>query len=120
VPVARSAQWTQITLALCGQITDGVYPVKSRVPSYRTLAGEYGVSLTPVRRAYGHLQDVGVLEGQERHGVVVVRLPEPEDLPGGVALRDEVAALRLELTSVRAEVAELRAVVASFAELRAE
>ena len=106
VPVPSAPQasyWVAIATSLCSMITDGTYPPDSRVPAVRQLAASWQVSLSPVRRAYLHLEAVGVLKGIQRQGVWVQRLPEPGDLPGGV-VPDDLAAVRRDLLAMKSPV----------------
>jgi GntR family transcriptional regulator len=50
------APWRQIHAALRGQIEDGSFPPGSRLPSITTLAQQYGVALTTVRKAMDPLK----------------------------------------------------------------
>jgi GntR family transcriptional regulator len=98
--------WRKITDLVCARILDGTYPLGSPIPTYRQMAAEQGVSLTPVRVAYSHLQRAGILTGQRGRAVRVTAIPSP-GLVTEPALREQVAELRRDLAEVRAGLATL-------------
>ena len=53
-------------------ITDGVYPENSRLPSKRTLCLDCGVSVITAEHAYAILCDEGYAEARERSGYYVI------------------------------------------------
>jgi GntR family transcriptional regulator len=55
------APWRQIYGALRAQIDDGRLAAGDRVPSITSLAQEYGVALTTVRKAMDRLKDDGLI-----------------------------------------------------------
>ena len=50
------------------RIETGIYPEMSRIPSERTLAGEFGVQRGTMRRALGILEDKGTIVSRQRSG----------------------------------------------------
>lgn len=54
------------------EITDGIYPYNSKLPSKRTMADLSGVSTVTVEHAYSMLCDEGYIEARERRGYFVV------------------------------------------------
>lgn len=63
--------YMQIYAQLRGDITGGVYPYGSRLPSKRTLCAESGVSVITAEHAYAILCDEGYAEARERSGYFV-------------------------------------------------
>jgi GntR family transcriptional regulator len=55
------APWRQIYAHLRAQIEDGTLPPGARVPSITSLAQQYGVALTTVRKALDALKDEGLV-----------------------------------------------------------
>lgn len=53
-------------------ITGGLYPYGSRMPSKRTVAQETGVSVITVEHTYAILSDEGYIEPRERSGFYVI------------------------------------------------
>lgn len=64
--------YLQLYYQLRDDITNGVYPPLSKLPSKRTLAQEAGVSTITVAHAYELLCDEGYAESRERSGYVVI------------------------------------------------
>lgn len=81
------------------RIAENEFPVGAKIPSLRTLAGDYGVAELTVHTAIKELQYEGVLESASGRGTFVRAMPS--DAVRGV---DVVAAL----DDVRAELADLR------------
>lgn len=88
-------KYVEVADALARRIADGTYPVGARLPAVRTLMEEFGVSDSVVQRALGRLAELGLVEGRERVGTIVVAtqpLPEPPRLVDR-SLEDRVADL---------------------------
>ncbi|MBQ9309140.1 MAG: PLP-dependent aminotransferase family protein [Clostridia bacterium] len=93
------------------QITEGVYPYGSRMPSKRVTAEENGVSVVTAEHAYAILVDEGYLSARERSGFFVAYResdlqPIPEarytQLPqGNVTLEDETLPFPLYARTLR-------------------
>lgn len=94
----------QVKADLLGRIRSGTYPVGSKIPSLRALAGEYGVAELTVHAAVKELQYEGVLESSSGRGTFVRAMPSdagPADLAAVVAeLQSEVADLRGRVAAV--------------------
>lgn len=69
---ADSPAYLRMYRRLAGDITDGVYPPGSRLPSKRSLAAEAGVSVITAEHALSLLIDEGYLEARERSGYYVL------------------------------------------------
>lgn len=64
-------------------ISSGAWQPAMSIPSVRQLAADLGLAAATVQRAYGELQDLGVLEGQAGRGVFVADLANGvPDVPG--------------------------------------
>jgi GntR family transcriptional regulator len=68
-----SAPWTYRTIAedVRRRIARREYPPGSRIPSYRDLAGLYGVSVATAQRAVRVLRAAGAAVGMQGRGVFV-------------------------------------------------
>lgn len=66
----------QVATGVRDQITRGMYPVGSRIPSTREIAEEYNVALTTAVRALDELRTEGVIETHRGRGSFVRRSPE--------------------------------------------
>lgn len=78
-------RYEQLAEQLRLRIHNGTYPVGSRLPGLRRLAGEFDVSISTVQSACQRLQDQGQLEARARSGFFIrpiIRqvLPQP-DMP---------------------------------------
>lgn len=67
--------YLQIYRQIRDDITSGVFPYNSRLPSKRLLADELGVSTITVEHAYSLLCDEGYTESRERSGYFVIFSP---------------------------------------------
>lgn len=56
-------------------IVDGVYPYNTKIPSKRTMASEFGVSVISVEHAYDLLRDEGYIRSVEKSGYFVYFRP---------------------------------------------
>ncbi|MDX3006752.1 GntR family transcriptional regulator [Kribbella solani] len=63
--------YRQVAADLRGKISDGTYPAGSKLPSERTLIGEYGVSRITIREAIGLLRSEGLVVAEHGRGVFV-------------------------------------------------
>lgn len=61
----------QLRLRILGAAHDGSLPVGTRLPPVRTLAGELGMAVNTVARAYRELEQAGVVVTRSRAGTVV-------------------------------------------------
>ena len=89
-PASDEPVYVQIARQVREAIADGTLPPGKALPAVRTVAGDLGVNLNTVARAYRLLQDEGFLTIAERSGA---RVAEP-----AVALaRERLATLRRDL-----------------------
>ena len=61
----------QVRSRLAAQIADGTLVVGTRLPTVRTLAGDLGLAVNTVARAYRELESAGLVETRGRAGTVV-------------------------------------------------
>lgn len=59
-------------------VRDGHLTPGERLPTVRELAGELGLAVNTVARAYRELEGAGIIETRGRHGTFVARL-DPTD-----------------------------------------
>lgn len=64
--------YLQLYYQLRKDITDGLYPLGTRMPSKRILAEESGVSVITVEHSYSLLCDEGYVEARQRSGYFVI------------------------------------------------
>jgi DNA-binding transcriptional regulator YhcF (GntR family) len=67
-------------------IRDGTLPPGARLPTVRGLAGELGLAVNTVARAYRELEAAGIIETRGRHGTFVAR-EDPSDTAMATAAR---------------------------------
>jgi GntR family transcriptional regulator len=70
-PVPAAAHYAEIVADLRRRILDGEFAVGSRLPSEATLAQEYGVTRSPVRRAMAQLARQSLVLSRPRGGWIV-------------------------------------------------
>ena len=68
---SASPLYRQLMERLRGDITTGVYPAHSRIPSEQALCETYGVSRVTVRKALSELTQEGLLQRQQGKGTFV-------------------------------------------------
>jgi GntR family transcriptional regulator len=70
-PASAAARYAELVANLRQRILDGEFAVGSRLPSEATLAEEYGVTRSPVRRAMAHLARHSLVLSRPRGGWIV-------------------------------------------------
>lgn len=100
--------YAQIARQIRAAIASGTLPAGKALPSVRTVAGDLGVNLNTVARAYRLLQEEGFLEIRDRSGALVAA-------PAARAARDRVEPLRRDL---RETIARLRQAGVARADLK--
>jgi len=66
--------YEQVRAQLAAQITDHVLVVGTRLPTVRQLAGDLGLAVNTVARAYRELESAGLVETRGRRGTVVTAI----------------------------------------------
>jgi DNA-binding transcriptional regulator YhcF (GntR family) len=80
--------YEQIRARIAGLARDGALPAGSRLPTVRQLAGDLGLAVNTVARAYRELETAGLVETRGRHGSFVTHRA------GGVPVEAERLAAR--------------------------
>jgi len=70
-PESANPLYRQLIIRLRSDITSGVYPVHSRIPSELELCSTYGVSRVTVRKALAELTQEGLLKRHQGKGTFV-------------------------------------------------
>lgn len=70
-PSSEVPPYEQVRSQLAAQIVDGALVVGARLPPVRRLAGELGLAVNTVARAYRELEEAGLVETRGRGGTVV-------------------------------------------------
>jgi DNA-binding GntR family transcriptional regulator len=81
------ARFQQVAMVIRDKISDGSYPVGSRLPSIAALGAELGVSHMTVRQALATLADEGVIASRRGVPAEVIAVPVQDDEPLSVAER---------------------------------
>ena len=71
-PELRQPAYLQLYNQIREDITNGICPFQSKLPSKRYLASETGTSVITVQHAYDLLADEGYIESRERSGYYVI------------------------------------------------
>jgi GntR family transcriptional regulator/MocR family aminotransferase len=77
----KTPEYLNIYEKLKNDITEGVYPSGTKLPSKRVAADRFGVSVITVQHAYDLLEDEGYMTPRERSGYFVSY--DPSDVFGG-------------------------------------
>ncbi|MGC4804493.1 GntR family transcriptional regulator [Micromonospora sp. DT233] len=70
-PASPLPPYEQVRGGLAERIGDGRLPVGTRLPPVRQLAGELGLAVNTVARAYRELESAGLLQTRGRNGTFV-------------------------------------------------
>ena len=105
----------RVAQALMQRIADGIYPVGTKLPSGKLLAGEFSVSAAVIREATERLRTKGLVRTRQGAGCIVLtrdlhdgfQLPVPETVDRD-ALR-HIYELRFEIEGGAAALAAIRA-----------
>ncbi|MGX9787352.1 GntR family transcriptional regulator [Mycobacterium sp. MMS18-G62] len=109
-PHAARPLFDQLRTQIIDGVRDGVLPPGTRLPTVRELAGQLGLAVNTVARAYRELESAGILETRGRFGTFVARA-DPADAAMATAAHTYVSAAKA-LGISKAEA--LRYVEASF------
>ncbi|MGV0793448.1 GntR family transcriptional regulator [Mycolicibacterium sp. XJ1819] len=75
---AAAALFDQLRTQIIDGVRDGRLPPGTRLPTVRELAGQLGLAVNTVARAYRELEAAGILETRGRFGTFVARV-DPAD-----------------------------------------
>jgi DNA-binding transcriptional regulator YhcF (GntR family) len=70
-PSSSTALFDQLRVAVIDAVRDGRLPAGTRLPTVRDLAGELGLAVNTVARAYRELESAGIVETRGRQGTFV-------------------------------------------------
>ena len=70
-PSSSTALFDQLRVAVIDAVRDGRLPAGTRLPTVRDLAGELGLAVNKVARAYRELESAGIVETRGRQGTFV-------------------------------------------------
>ncbi|AGB25177.1 putative transcriptional regulator [Mycobacterium sp. JS623] len=90
---AAKPLFDQLRTQIIDAIRDGRLTPGTRLPTVRELAGQMGLAVNTVARAYRELESAGVLETRGRFGTFVARV-DPADTAMATAANTFVAAAR--------------------------
>jgi DNA-binding transcriptional regulator YhcF (GntR family) len=90
---ASGALFDQLRTQIIDGVRDGRLPPGARLPTVRELAGQMGLAVNTVARAYRELESAGVLETRGRFGTFVARV-DPADAAMATAAHTFVATAR--------------------------
>jgi len=83
----------QLRTQIIDGIRDGKMPPGTRLPTVRELAGQMGLAVNTVARAYRELESAGILETRGRFGTFVARV-DPADAAMATAAHTYVSAAK--------------------------
>ncbi|CAN5365397.1 GntR family transcriptional regulator [soil metagenome] len=92
-PKAAKPLFDQLRSQLIEGIRDGRLPPGTRLPTVRELAGQLGLAVNTVARAYRELETAGILETRGRFGSFVARA-DPADAAMAAAANTYVQTAR--------------------------
>lgn len=71
IPTNAEPLYRQLMARIRDDVSSGVYPAESQIPSEQEMCARYGVSRVTVRRAISELTDEGILRKQQGKGTFV-------------------------------------------------
>ena len=77
-PASAVPPFEQVRSQVATAIESGELPPASQLPTVRRLAGDLGLAVNTVARAYRELELAGLIEGRGRHGTFVAGKPSAE------------------------------------------
>ena len=92
-PQAAKPLFDQLRTQIINGVRDGTLAPGRRLPTVRELAGQLGLAVNTVARAYRELEAAGILETRGRFGTFVAR-DDPADATMAAAARTSVEAAR--------------------------
>lgn len=83
----------QLRMQVVEGVREGALPPGTRLPTVRELAGQLGVAVNTVARAYRELESAAIIETRSRFGTFVARY-DPTDAAMAAAAREYVRVAR--------------------------
>ena len=90
---ASGPLFDQLRTQIIDGVRDGRLPPGTRLPTVRELAGQLGLAVNTVARAYRELESAGVVETRGRFGTFVARV-DPADAAMATAAHTFVSAAK--------------------------
>jgi DNA-binding transcriptional regulator YhcF (GntR family) len=84
-PTSTAPLFDQLRTAVIDAVRDGRLPAGARLPTVRELAGELGLAVNTVARAYRELETAGIVETRGRQGSFVARHDPTDAAMAGAA-----------------------------------
>ena len=100
---SRTPPYEQLRTAVIGAIRNGRLAPGDKLPTVRELAGQLGIAVNTVARAYRELETAAIVETRGRQGTFVAR-QDPTDIAMAAAARvyaDAARALGLDREQAR-------------------
>ena len=72
IPTNAEPLYRQLMARIRDDVSSGVYPAESQIPSEQEMCARYSVSRVTVRRAISELTDEGILRKQQGKGTFVM------------------------------------------------
>ncbi len=89
----RKPLFEQLKTQVIDGVREGALPPGTRLPTVRELAGQLGVAVNTVARAYRELESAAVVETRGRFGTFIARY-DPTDAAMAAAAREYVQVAR--------------------------
>ena len=89
----RKPLFDQLRTQVIDGVRDGALPPGTRLPTVRELAGQLGVAVNTVARAYRELESAAIVETRGRFGTFIARC-DPTDAAMAAAAREYVDVAR--------------------------
>ncbi|WP_407686266.1 GntR family transcriptional regulator [Mycobacterium sp. HUMS_1102779] len=89
----RKPLFDQLRTQVIDGVREGALPPGTRLPTVRELAGQLGVAVNTVARAYRELESAAVVETRGRFGTFIARY-DPTDAAMAAAAREYVQVAR--------------------------
>jgi DNA-binding transcriptional regulator YhcF (GntR family) len=70
-PQSPTPPYEQVRAGIAARAADGSLPAGTRLPPVRQLAGDLGLAVNTVARAYRELEQAGLVQTRGRHGTFV-------------------------------------------------
>lgn len=90
---ARKPLFDQLRTQVIDGVREGALPPGTRLPTVRELAGQLGVAVNTVARAYRELESAAIVETRGRFGTFIARY-DPTDATMAAAAREYVQVAR--------------------------
>lgn len=93
-PGSHVPPYEQVRAQVEALVRSGELPVGSRLPTVRRLAGDLGLAVNTVARAYRELEQAGLVVARGRHGTFVAVRGEDRERQAAIAAQEYLRHLR--------------------------